>query len=53
MINALKAANTIEAAPQRIGRSRGSGEEPVTAQIRRRLEATLSSGAYTQPDAGE
>ncbi len=40
-IKALKAGHTIEAAP-RLGRSRGSAEEPVTARIRRRMEATLS-----------
>ena len=30
-LNALKAAHTIEAAPERIGKRRGSAEEPVTA----------------------
>jgi hypothetical protein len=37
-IKALKAANTIEAAPQRAGKRRTSAEEPVTARIRRRAE---------------
>jgi hypothetical protein len=34
-IKALKAANTIEAAPERVGKRHSSGEEPVTARIRR------------------
>jgi hypothetical protein len=35
-IKALKAANTIEAAPQRTQHKHASAEEPVTARIRRR-----------------
>jgi N12 class adenine-specific DNA methylase len=35
-IKALKAANTIEATPQRARQKRSSAEEPVTARIRRR-----------------
>ena len=35
-IKTLKAAHTIEAAPQRTGKRRASAEEPVTARIRRR-----------------
>ena len=38
-IKALKAANTIDAAPQRVQRKHASAEEPVTARIRRRQEA--------------
>jgi N12 class adenine-specific DNA methylase len=38
-INALKAANTIEAAPQRVRQKDTSAEEPVTARIRRRQDA--------------
>jgi hypothetical protein len=38
-IKALKAANTIEAAPQRIQRKQAALEEPITARIRRRQEA--------------
>lgn len=41
-IKTLKAAQTIEATPQRIGKRRGSAEEPVTARIRRRMEAILA-----------
>ncbi len=35
-IKALKAANTIEAAPQRTRHKKAAAEEPVTARIRRR-----------------
>ncbi len=38
-IKALKAAHTIEAVPERSGKRRSSAEEPVTARIRRRIEA--------------
>ena len=38
-IKALKAANTIEAAPQRDRQKQSSAEEPITARIRRRTEA--------------
>ena len=41
-IKTLKAANTIEATHERVGKRRASAEEPVTARIRRRMEATLS-----------
>src|SRR5262249_33099429 len=37
-IRALKAAHTIEAMPDRVGRTSSSTEEPVTAHIRRRTE---------------
>ena len=43
-IKALKAAHTIEAAPQRTGKRRSSAEEPVTARIRRRIEAETRCG---------
>jgi hypothetical protein len=42
-IKAFQASYTIEAAPERIGQRRGSTEEPVTARIRRRLEAMLGA----------
>jgi hypothetical protein len=35
-IKALKAANTIEATPQRVRQKHSTAEEPVTARIRRR-----------------
>ena len=46
-IKTLKAAHTIEAAPQRTGKRRASAEEPVTARIRgasRRPRANGSGG---------
>ncbi|HLW68692.1 MAG TPA: helicase-related protein, partial [Gemmataceae bacterium] len=42
-IKALKAANTIEATPQRVRQKQSSAEEPVTARIRRRQEAIHAS----------
>jgi hypothetical protein len=41
-IKALKAAHTIEGTPDRVGKPRSSAEEPVTARIHRRAEATLT-----------
>ena len=38
-IKALKAANTFDAAPQRVQRKHSMAEEPITARIRRRQEA--------------
>ncbi|MGH7213073.1 MAG: hypothetical protein ACREF1_16630, partial [Acetobacteraceae bacterium] len=49
-IKALKAANTIEATPQRIQRKESSAEEPVTVRIRRRQEANTESGEEAQLD---
>jgi flagellar biosynthesis GTPase FlhF len=43
-IKALKAANTIEATPQRVQRKQAAAEEPITARIRRRQEAGQSAG---------
>jgi hypothetical protein len=48
-IKTLKAANTIEATPQRVRQKQASAEEPVTARIRRRQEA--NTGAAVQPEA--
>jgi len=42
-IKTLKAANTIEATPQRAGNRACSAEEPVTARIRRRTEPAHAS----------
>jgi len=42
-IKSLKAANTIEATPQRVRQKHSTAEEPITARIRRRTEASLSS----------
>jgi N12 class adenine-specific DNA methylase len=41
-IKEIKAANTIEATPERIGKSRLTAEEPVTARIRRQMETIAS-----------
>ena len=55
-IKQLRAANTIEAAPQRAGTRRTSAEEPVTARILRRAEAPspeqTTAGAETSPPTG-
>jgi len=50
-IKALKSTNTIDTAPERIGKRRGSAEEPVTARIRRRMEAILVSDPSIEPDS--
>ena len=53
-IKALKAANTIEASPQRDRQTHSTAEEPITARIRRRSEASAASGSVndTAPVAG-
>jgi hypothetical protein len=48
-IKALKAANTIDAAPQRVQQKHSTAEEPVTARIRRRKEAASASLASDLP----
>jgi cell pole-organizing protein PopZ len=50
-IKALKAANTIEAMPQRARQKQSSAEEPVTARIRRKTEALPASDSAIDPDA--
>ncbi|MHB1425013.1 MAG: hypothetical protein ACYC3I_17710, partial [Gemmataceae bacterium] len=45
---ALKAANTLEAAPQRLQRKQAAAEEPVTARIRRRQKENASAGEIVQ-----
>jgi N12 class adenine-specific DNA methylase len=49
-IKALKAANTIEATPQRAQRKQAAAEEPVTARIRRRQEANAECGKGAKLD---
>jgi hypothetical protein len=49
-IKALKAANTVEAPPERAGRRRSSAEEPVTTRIRRRMETILMSHPSSDPN---
>jgi hypothetical protein len=48
-IKALKAANTIEAAPQRVQRKQAAAEEPITARIRRRQEADTEISEAVPP----
>ena len=50
-IKTLKAAHTIEATPQRVRQKQVSAEEPVTARIRRRIEAVPVSDAAIPPEA--
>jgi hypothetical protein len=53
-IKALKGAHTIEATPERVGKRRSSAEEPVTARIRRRIEALPAFSPFSpalEPDA--
>jgi len=52
-IKALKAANTIEATPQRVQRKQAAAEEPITARIRRRQEAHPAPGQAGEHDAME
>ncbi|MEX2120217.1 MAG: hypothetical protein WD847_11540 [Pirellulales bacterium] len=47
-IKARKAANSVEATPQRVRQKHSSAEEPVTSRIRRRTEA---SNPTILPDA--
>ncbi len=54
-IKSLKAANNIEATPQRARQKHSSAEEPVTARIRKRMEGSaaneaIHSGAGTEPE---
>jgi hypothetical protein len=51
-IKALKAAHTIESAPQRVRQNQATAEEPVTARIRRRSK-TADRSEVTQPDVAE
>jgi hypothetical protein len=50
-IKALKAANTIEPTPQRAQRKKATGEEPITASIRRRQESNSASHQAVEHDA--
>ena len=53
-IKALKAVNAVETAPQRIGQTNATAEEPITARIRRRQEqigpGTTQPGGAAEPD---
>jgi hypothetical protein len=50
-IKALKAANTIEATPQRVRQKHSTAEEPVTARIRREMEAASASAQAIESDS--
>jgi hypothetical protein len=50
-IKTLKAANTIEATPQRVRQKHSTAEEPVTARIRRRTEANSTFDQAVDEDA--
>lgn len=50
-IKALKAANTIEATPQRTERRQTAAEEPITARIRRRQEGHSANNQAGEHDA--
>ena len=44
-IKAMKAANSVEATPQRVGQKQSTAEEPITARIRRRANSAQDSAA--------
>jgi hypothetical protein len=50
-IKTLKAANTIEATPQRVRQKHSTAEEPVTARIRRKAESIPALAQAIQADA--
>jgi hypothetical protein len=50
-IKSIKAANTIEATPQRVREKHTTAEEPVTVRIRRRSEATPASAHAIESDS--
>ena len=50
-IKTLRSTNTIEATSERVAKRRSSAEEPVTARIRRRMEAILASDPTIEHDA--
>jgi hypothetical protein len=49
-IKTLKAANTVETTPQRVRQKHSTAEEPVTARIRRRAEATPAGAQAIESD---
>jgi cell pole-organizing protein PopZ len=50
-IKALRAANAVEATPERTGQRKFPAEEPVTARIRRRNEAIGTTEPAVEPAA--
>jgi hypothetical protein len=49
-VKALKAANTIEATPQRVQSKQATAEEPIIARIRKRQEANSASDHPVEGD---
>jgi N12 class adenine-specific DNA methylase len=49
-IKSIKAANSIEATPQRARQKHSTAEEPITARIRRRAESTPASDDAVEPN---
>ena len=49
-IKAMKAANSVEATPQRVGQKQSTAEEPITARIRRRRQALPVSESEAHSD---
>ncbi len=52
-VKALKAANTIEATPQRDRQKRSTAEEPITARIRKRQEANSELPQRIEQDVSD
>ena len=50
-IKAVKAANSIDAAPQRVRQKHSTAEEPITARIRRRVDSMPTAGSAAESDA--
>ena len=50
-IKTIKADHSVDATPQRVRQKQSTAEEPVTARIRRRTEATGASGPPIEPIA--
>jgi hypothetical protein len=51
-IKAMKAANSVEATPQRVGQRQSTAEEPITARIRRRAEPSQAALQVIETEAG-
>jgi hypothetical protein len=49
-MKALKAANSIDATPQRVRQKHSTAEEPITPRIRRRTEAVPANGPLIGTD---
>jgi N12 class adenine-specific DNA methylase len=51
-IKELKAANTIDAAPQRVRQKHSTAEEPIAARIRRRVEENAANHSEPATESG-